>query len=408
MKILHTADWHLGKRLDHFSRFEEQVEVMDEIVKIADEQEVDMVLIAGDLFDTFHPGVEAIELFYKTMKRLSKGGQRPVIAIAGNHDSPSFIDAPDPLARECGIILIGYPQAEVRPFRLEKFEISKSAAGFIELILRKHAAPVRIIHTPYANELRLKKYFGEQKEAALNKVLANHWEKIACEFCDNKGVNLLIAHLYMNRRGGTLLEEPEGEKPLKIGNADMIFSDAIPKQIQYTALGHLHKFNNIGSPEQPVVYASSPLCYSFGEAGQKKQVCIIDTVSGKAVSFERRTLQKGRPLARKKFDDIEKAIHWLRQNTKTLVELTIESESFLKAEDQKRLFQAHEGIIQLIPRVKGSESGRDIQNTINLNQDIYTLFQDYFRSENAGQAPNEELMALFKEVLNLEPESENH
>ncbi len=66
-------------------------------------------MVSGDLFDTFNPSTEAIELFYKTLKRLTAGGHRPVIAIAGNHDSPDRIEAPDPLARECGIIFAGYP-----------------------------------------------------------------------------------------------------------------------------------------------------------------------------------------------------------------------------------------------------------------------------------------------------------
>jgi exonuclease SbcD len=104
MKILHTADWHLGKRLDSFSRIDEQVLVMNEIVDIADRENVDLVIIVGDLFDAFNPGVEAIELFYRTIKRLTKNGIRPVLAIAGNHDSPYLIDALDPLARASGII----------------------------------------------------------------------------------------------------------------------------------------------------------------------------------------------------------------------------------------------------------------------------------------------------------------
>ncbi len=87
MKILHTADWHLGKKLDRFSRLEEQVSAMEEIITIADEEQADLVLIAGDLFDNFNPAVEAVELFYKTLKRLSLNGKRPVIAIFGNHDS---------------------------------------------------------------------------------------------------------------------------------------------------------------------------------------------------------------------------------------------------------------------------------------------------------------------------------
>ena len=109
MKILHTSDWHLGKKLERFSRVDEQKNVMEEIVRIADEENVDAILIAGDLFDTGNPPVEAVELYYRTLIQLSKKGVRPVIAIAGNHDSPERIEAPDPLARECGILFVGNP-----------------------------------------------------------------------------------------------------------------------------------------------------------------------------------------------------------------------------------------------------------------------------------------------------------
>lgn len=399
MKILHTADWHLGKRLDRFSRLEEQILVMNEIIEIADAQQVDLVLVAGDLFDNFNPSTEAVELFYKTLKRLSRNGKRPVIAISGNHDSPSFIDAPDPLARECGIILIGYPNAEIAPFELEDFKISTSAAGFLELEMKKFPFPIRLLHTPYANEIRLKEYFGEEKEAELNKTLAENWQKTANDFCDEKGVNLLMTHLYMNKKGAPLLDEPEGEKPIKIGNADLVFSDIIPEQIQYTALGHLHGFKNIGTEEKPVVYASSPLCYSFSEAGQTKYVCIIEATPNQPVSYEKIALQKGKALVRKTFQSVEKAVEWLNENQNTLVELTLESETFLKAEERKLLYQSHEGIVYLIPKVKNQEIDENISSEINLSQDIQTLFQQYFKSKNNGQEANEDLIHLFNEIV---------
>lgn len=400
MKILHTADWHLGKRLDRFSRLEEQVLVMNELVETANRENVDLVLIAGDLFDNFNPSVEATELFYKTLKRLSANGKRPVIAISGNHDSPSLIDAPDPLARECGIILIGHPKANVVPFELEDFKISKSAAGFIELEFKDYRFPVRILHTAYANEVRLKEYFGENKEEELNRVLAENWASIAEEFCDEKGVNILMAHLYMNKKGAPVLEEPEGEKPIKIGNADLIWSDAIPKQIQYTALGHLHGFQNIGTSENPVVYSSSPLCYSFSEAGQTKYISLIEAEPDTPVSFEKIALQKGKTLVRKTFDSVEKAVEWLHDNQNTLVELTLESDTFLKAEDRKRLHQSHNGIVYLIPKVKNSDFSEGGLHEINLSQDILPLFKDYFKTKNGGQEPNEDLINLFKEIEN--------
>ncbi|UZT96975.1 exonuclease SbcCD subunit D [Chryseobacterium fluminis] len=400
MKILHTADWHLGKRLDRFSRLEEQVLLMDEIVQIADEQNVDLVLIAGDLFDNFNPGVDAVELFYKTLKRLSLNGKRPVIAIAGNHDSPNLINAPDPLARECGIILIGHPKTKINPFETAYFRISKSEEGFVELILKNSETPIRILHTPYANEIRLKEYFGENKEEEINKVLAEKWKQLADQFCDENGINILTAHLYMNKKGAGILEEPEGEKPIKIGNADLIFSDIIPDQIQYTALGHLHGFQNIGTPEKPVIYSSSPLCYSFSEAGQKKYISVVNAERGKNVSFEKVQLKNGKSLVRKTFDSIDKAVSWLAENQNTFVELTMESPTFLTADERKLLYQAHHGIVYLIPKIKNHEFNENAVHEINLNQNIESLFQEYFKSKNGGQEANEDLMNLFNEILN--------
>ncbi|GEN67272.1 metallophosphoesterase family protein [Chryseobacterium rhizosphaerae] len=400
MKILHTADWHLGKRLDRFSRLEEQILVMEEIIGIADEENIDLVIVAGDLFDNFNPGVEATELLYKTLKRLSQNGKRPVIAISGNHDSPNLIDAPDPLARECGIILIGHPKAEVIPFETEHFKILNSREGFIELAIQNINFPVRVLHTPYANEIRLKEYFGENKEEEINKVLSQMWKNLADEFCDEQGINLLTAHLYMNKRGAEILEEPEGEKPIKIGNADLIYSDAIPEQIQYTALGHLHSFQNIGTSEKPVVYSSSPLCYSFSEAGQTKYVSIMEAFPGKNISFEKKALKNGRTLVRKSFTSVEDTVRWLNENPNTFIELTLESETFLTADERKMIYQSHSGIVHLIPKIKNSEMTGKEHYEINLNQDIGILFKDYFKSKNGGQEANEELMDLFNEILN--------
>ncbi|WP_284460097.1 exonuclease subunit SbcD [Chryseobacterium sp.] len=400
MKILHTADWHLGKRLDRFSRMEEQILVMEEIIGIADEENIDLVIVAGDLFDNFNPGVEATELLYKTLKRLSQNGKRPVIAISGNHDSPNLIDAPDPLARECGIILIGHPKAEVIPFETEHFKILNSREGFIELAIQNINFPVRVLHTPYANEIRLKEYFGENKEEEINKVLSQMWKNLADEFCDEQGINLLTAHLYMNKRGAEILEEPEGEKPIKIGNADLIYSDAIPEQIQYTALGHLHSFQNIGTSEKPVVYSSSPLCYSFSEAGQTKYVSIMEAFPGKNISFEKKALKNGRTLVRKSFTSVEDTVRWLNENPNTFIELTLESETFLTADERKMIYQSHSGIVHLIPKIKNNEITGQEHYEINLNQDIGILFKDYFKSKNGGQEANEELMDLFNEILN--------
>ena len=403
MKILHTADWHLGKKLDRFSRIEEQRAVMGEIVQIADAQKVDVVIIAGDLFDNFTPNTDAIELFYKTVKQLSLGGRRPVVAISGNHDAPKLIDAPDPLARECGIFLIGQPFALVTPIETQDFKITHSSAGFIELQLASFPYPLRIIHTAYANEPRLREELEGDKQLAINQFLSDKWQALAQEYCDSKGVNILTAHLFMNPKNGELLEEPEGERPIRIGNADMIYTNAIPLQMQYTALGHLHGFKNIGSEEKPIVYASSPLCYSFSEAGEQKYVAIIEAEPNKAAHLSKIPLTQGKPLVRKQFASIEAATSWLKENPNNWVELTLELKEYLRAEDRKRLYNTHEGIVFLIPKLlldtEHNTSAELSLQDINF-ENITPLFESYFKYKNGGIAPNQEILNLFNEAIN--------
>ncbi|MFZ9661191.1 MAG: metallophosphoesterase family protein, partial [Chitinophagaceae bacterium] len=273
MKILHTADWHLGKRLDIYSRMKEQQEVMEEICSIASNEKVDVVLIAGDLFDTYNPSAEAEDLLYNILVKLSDHGNRAVIAIAGNHDAPDRIDAPNTMAMANGIFLAGYPDHKMREFTNDKgIQILRSDEGFIELKIPSASHPLRLIMTPYANELRMKTYLGDGV-GAINEMLAQKWRSLAEKYCDDKGVNILMAHLFFMKKGSTLEKEDDGERSiLHVGGAQPIFSENIPKQMQYVALGHLHRFHAIDNDTCPIVYSSSPLCYSFAEAGQIKKV----------------------------------------------------------------------------------------------------------------------------------------
>lgn len=400
MKILHTADWHLGKRLEKFSRLPEQVLVLQEIVKIADEEKVDAIIIAGDLFDNFNPATEAVDLFYKTLKRLSNNGKRAVIAIAGNHDSPERIEAPDPLARECGIIFAGFPHSHISACELDSGVcISKSEPGFIELNLPGSEYPLRLLLTPYANEYRLKSFLGlEDTALALREVLTQHWQSLADRYCDQDGVNMLVAHLYLMKKGEEPPEEPEDEKPiLHVGGAQAIYSENIPHQIQYTALGHLHRFQQIDKVPCPVVYCSSPLSYSFSEAGQKKYVVMIEASPQKPVNYKRIELNEGKPLFRKKFHGVDDAIEWLLLHPNALVELTLVTENYLKADERKRLNQAHQGIVSIIPEVINSATTAHKSSAIDMGQNLEELFVQYFRHKH-GNAPNENLLNLFKEV----------
>jgi len=402
MKILHTSDWHLGKRLENFSRMEEQQAVLQEICEIADSEKVDAVLVAGDLFDTFNPPTEAVDLFYKSLKKLTNNGKRPVIAIAGNHDSPDRIEAPDPLARECGIIFVGYPNSKVPEFELESsLKITKSEEGFLEIKLPENPVPLRILLTPYANEFRLKTALGfENSEEELRKILQQKWNDLAEKYCDKNGVNLLVSHLFLIEKDGEIPEEPADEKPiLHVGGVQAVYTENIPQQIQYTALGHLHRMHSVDKKVNTVYYSGSPLSYSFAEANQLKYVLVVDVEPGEKVMVTEKPLTRGKKLLRYRAEGMEIALKWLVENPDCLVELTLVTNTFLTATERKQLNAEHNGIITIIPEVLNENELAVVdKKNIDLTKNMTDLFRDYFKHAK-GQEPNTEIIELFTEIL---------
>lgn len=407
MKILHTADWHLGKRLGNISRHEEQVAVLDEICQVADSENVNAVLVAGDLFDAFNPPVESVELLYKTLKRLAKNGERAVVAIAGNHDSPERIEAPDPLARECGIIFAGYPHSKVSPFSLTNgISLVRSEEGFVELKLPCSEESLRLLLTSYANEARLRTYLGtDDREAELRSILSTFWSGVASKYCDQRGVNILVAHLFLMQKGGLKLEESDDEKPIVgLGGAQVIYSENIPNGIQYAALGHLHLHHEVSSQPCPVFYCGSPLAYSMSEADQDKYIVIIEAEPAKRASVRPVRLKQGKRLVRKQFTTVGPAVAWLQNNPNVLVELTMATETYLTADERKRLLDSHPGIVDIIPLVKSVDGEfAGVTTPIDLRKSVEDLFIEYFQHEQ-GQTPNENLVNLFREIVAAEEE----
>ncbi len=405
MKILHTSDWHLGKKLGDFDRAEEQIEVLQEICDIAESEKVDAVIIAGDLFDTFNPPTQAVELFYKALKKLTKNGTRAVIAIAGNHDSPDRIEAPDPLARECGIIFAGYPNSESTPFELESgLKVLNRSPGFIELKIPDCQAPLRLLLTPYANEMRLKTALAnDNTDEELNHILQQKWQELANNNCDEKGINLLVSHLFFVRKGAVLPEEPDDEKPiLNIGGAQAIHTENIPEQIQYTALGHLHRMQQVDKRPCPVYYSGSPLSYSFAESNQEKYVLVVDLEPAKKPVLKEIELTKGKKLFRKRFETIDLAIQWLESNPDCFVELTMVTDKYITAQDQKLLRNSHKGIVTIIPELLDTENQeQENRKIIDLTKSLEQQFAVYFFHVKK-QEPNEELMSLFREVIGVQ------
>lgn len=407
MKILHTADWHLGKYLGDLSRHDEQQAVLAEICDIAERESVDAVLIAGDLFDSPNPPTESIELFYKTLKQLSNNGLRAVIAIAGNHDAPSRIEAPDPLARACGIVLAGYPNTKTHCFELETgLAVTQTDEGFINIKLPNHQTPLRILLTPFTNETRLKKRLDKQNIAEnLRQILAKNWYELAQKYLDTEGgVNLLMAHLFVMKKGETPPEEPENERAIYVGESSAIFSNSFPPHIQYVAMGHLHRQQLIEGGDCPIVYAGSPLAYSFAEENQEKYVMLLHAEANQPIEYQRIKLTKNRKICRARFYSIDEALTWLAAHQEDIVQLTICSDEYLSNADVRRLNEAHPFIISIIPDVKNSLSNSYENRVIDFEKNIFEVFTDFFKHQKK-QAPNEALQTLFKEVWAAEDDN---
>ena len=409
MKILHTSDWHLGKRLGDFSRIDEQRAVLSEICQVADDENVGLVVVAGDLFDTWNPPVEAIELYYHTLKQLSKGGERMVVASAGNHDSPDRIEAPEPLGREHGILFAGYPNTALRPFLNNKGNgILESGPGFISLQIADEPFPVNCFLTPYASEQRMKVFLGnEDPDEALRQILVHHWEQALEQVKGNGGVNLFAGHFYMVKREGPRPEENlDEEKPIITpGGLSEIFTENLPAGIQYAALGHLHRRQIVGEIPCPVVYSGSPLSYSFSEAHQTKSVEIVDLRPGRNGEFRQVNLNSGYPLVRKHFDATEEALAWLPMHTENYLEMTLRTVTYLNPETEREFRRLHPRIVSLIPEIRIAGEAVDAPEILpDPSAEMEPLFIDYYRRSRGGAAPDAETLSLFREILATEEE----
>jgi len=309
MKILHTADWHLGKYLEGHSRLDEQKKFIKEINEIADENEVDLILICGDIYDTFNPPAEAEKLFYRSLKKLANRGERIICIISGNHDSPHRLMASYPLAYEQGIIILGNPLQNngliIDEESPGKHKLVDGGRGYLELSINGENAV--ILTLPYPSESRLNQVLtasGDERELQQNysgkvgqifKELQEHYRKDT--------INLAVSHLFV--AGG---RTSQSERSIQIGGGYRVFKEDLPEKSQYTALGHLHK-NQPASRSQNAYYSGSPLQYSLSERDISKSVTLIDLGpdSGKPEIADIK-LKNRKPIELWEVEGIEKAV----------------------------------------------------------------------------------------------------
>ena len=250
-------------------------------------------------------------------------------------------------------------------------------------------------------------YLGTTRlDEELRQTLKDHWASLADTHMDDRGINVLVAHLFVMKRGGEQPEESDDERSiLQIGGASMVYTDMIPPQVQYMALGHLHRYQQMDGGPCPVVYSSSPLAYSFAEADQQKYVVLVDAEPNKAVAITPIPLKTGKRLLRPRFKHVDEAVDWLQNNPNCYAEITLQTTAYLTSEERRQLQQAHDSLVTIIPDVREQDKPEQLTSpAVDLTQGIETLFVNYFKNRNKGQEPNERLQQLFREVLATEPE----
>ena len=406
MRILHTSDWHLGKPLEQISRIEEQREFIDCLCRIAEEKSINLVLVAGDIYDTYNPSAAAEELFYAAMDRLSDRGKRAVVVIAGNHDNPERLCAAGPLAYKNGVILLGYPRSDAKTLGISGgggIRLVDSGPGWLELQVPGCEEHAVIITLPFPSEARLEEILSQHAdEDMLQRAYSDKIGSILAGLSQNfraDTVNLVVGHLFM--LGG---KESESERTLQVGGALTVDPAALPADAHFIALGHLHRPQQIKSAPSPAYYSGSPLAYSFSEAGYSKAVHLVDALPGEKAVINPVYLDCGKPLSRWVSEGIGQALQWCEEGREknAWIDLEIVTDRILTAEEQKRLRTLHPGIINIRPRLKG-EAAEVSAPESREGRRIDDLFKDYYKYR-IGQEISGELLGAFIEILNDEDE----
>lgn len=399
MKLLHTADWHLGKHLEGRSRHDEQVDVLREICEIAEREDVDAVILAGDVYDTYNPPAEAETLYYRTVIRLIDGGRRPVVVIAGNHDSPDRLKASDPYGRALGVVTLGYPEEVIETFDHgpEAAAVVETAPSFLRLRLPR-GEHLNIVALPYPSEARLGRLLSERLD---DEDAGTHYERAVGElmargaegFVDGEA-NVVMSHLFV--AGG---KESESERKIQVGGAHSVYATTFPESASYVALGHLHRPQEFaGHNETPVRYAGSPLAYSFSEAGQQKSVTIVE-IEGDTTTHRTVDLTSGRPLvSRKGLNGVEELERFLAEtDPEAWIAFEVTLDEALEIGFVEKMHNVHPGI--LIPNFRYHDVKKDGDDRPMISElPIREQFTRFVR-ERQGEEPSDEVIALFMQVV---------
>ncbi|KAA6334303.1 Nuclease SbcCD subunit D [termite gut metagenome] len=268
MKLLHTSDWHLGRMLySKKERTEEHIAFLGWLLTTIKENSVDTLLIAGDIFDTAAPGSGSQKMYYDFLLNVRNSGCSNVIVVGGNHDSPSFLNAPKEILSAFNVCVIG--------------NASENIEDEVITIKDNERNPVAIVcAVPFLRERDIVRFTEAETYSDRSKRIAqsikNHYASIA-EIAENKRKEIgksipVIAMGHLSVAGGKTTTD-DGVRETYIGSIECVGSEIFPKTFDYVALGHYHIPSIISGT---VRYSGSPIPMGFSEVEQKKTVYLVD------------------------------------------------------------------------------------------------------------------------------------
>ena len=400
MRFIHTSDWHIGKNLEGHSRLEEQEKFCNDFIKIVETNNIDMVIIAGDVYDTSNPPAGAETLFYKTICKLADNGNRCVLVIAGNHDNPERLSAITPLAKEQGIIILGYPLSSTTKLKYNGYEIVEAKEGYMKLDIK--GEKVCVITLQYPSEKRLNDAIrGVESEEELQKTYSSKIGDIFRKLEENfeeDSINIAVSHLFVC--GG---DSSDSERQIQLGGSLVVDKHDLPQKSQYTALGHLHKPQKV-SERLNVYYSGSPLQYSVKENMYAKGANIVEIHAKENPVITPIYFNNYKPIEIFKCDGIEEALKVCEENKDRDIwsYFEIKTEEVISQDNIKKMKSYLKDIVEIKPIITSEYE----ENNIDVKEkSMAQLFNDFYKFKEKCE-PRGELMDLFLNIVSEEGEDD--
>lgn len=403
MKLLHTSDWHLGRTLYGRKRYDEFSAFLDWLLDTINTNQIDLLLVAGDVFDTSTPPNKAQELYYNFLCQVANSCCRHVVIIGGNHDSPSFLDAPKALLKALNVYVVGTMTEAPHNEVIVLYDLNNKPEALVCAV-------------PYLRDKDIRSAEAgesiEDKNSKLIQGLKTHYhqvctiaEQLQAQFSSEyEGLKVpLIGMGHLFAAGGQTIEG-DGVRELYVGSLAHVSASIFPASIDYLALGHLHSPQIVGGQEH-MRYSGSPIPMGYGEAKQQKKVIEVVFSQGKP-HIQEIPVPCFQALERisGSLDIIQTRIAILKEQ-KSAAWLEIDyTGSELVANLRELLDQALDGSSMEIRRIKNKRVIERVMNKACENETLDDLNpHDVFqRCLDANEIPDEErseIIAIYQDII---------